>query len=170
MILRVTVNAMRRAILVGLVACGGAAAPDPVPRVVADAGIIATDAASDAVPPPDAASTVTMELPASAIAKLAGCWQSRQLAERWTFRTKGAHGLEIVREIADPSYAERARFPHDVMYDAAVGNFAFTAAGRIHAAMYVFVLQGDRLVADSYYSRVRGQYIPSGNTVTMVRC
>ena len=119
---------------------------------------------------------MTTELPASAIAKLTGCWKlsasSRQLAERWTFRAKrrARTGSRSCARSQNETYAARARIPHDLMYDPAVGNFAFAAAGRIHGAMYIFVVKGDQLVADSYYSRVPGQYAPSFNTFTLVRC
>jgi hypothetical protein len=117
-----------------------------------------------------AADPVTTDLPATAIRDLAGCWRWSSADETWTFRAKGPHGLEVVREVADRSYAERARIPRDVMYDPAVGTFAFAAAGRIHALMFMFQRKGDQLVGQSYTSHRPGSYAPTGNTLALTPC
>lgn len=92
----------------------------------------------------DAHATPTTVLPAGAIAHVKGCWQAAD--ERWTFRAKGTSGLEIIREVKepnDPDLAVRARIPRDLLYDASPPSFAFGAAGRIHALMFVFTFHQD---------------------------
>jgi len=117
-----------------------------------------------------AADPVTTALPVSAIRDLTGCWRWSSAHETWTFRAKGPHGLEIVREVTDRAYAERARLPRDVMYDPTVGTFAFTAAGRIHGLMFLFQRKGDQLVGDVYTSHTPGSYARTGDTVSLVHC
>ena len=117
-----------------------------------------------------AADPVTTELPPHALAELTGCWRWTEARETWTFRAKGAQGHEDVREVADRSYAQRARIPRDVMYDPAAGTFAFAAAGRIHALMFVFQRKGDQLVGQSYSSQRPGDYAPTGNTLALTPC
>lgn len=109
------------------------------------------------------------EIEPHAISTLTGCWQMR--GERWTFRKSGEHGLEVIRTVDDSSYAERARIPHDVLFDAKTGDFGFGAAGRIHAAMFIFRLGNASLDAWSYWKPDGTKsYAWSGNRFTLVPC
>jgi hypothetical protein len=92
------------------------------------------------------------------ISELSGCWApppvrwsgKTQSAERWTFRNKSAHGVEIVRKIPDSGYNERVRAPRDVLFSASTRSFAFGAAGQIHALMFIFKIVGDHLEAQTF--------------------
>jgi hypothetical protein len=117
----------------------------------------------------DPAATATTTLDDHAIAALAGCWKSH--GERWTFRRHGDHGLEVIRDVGDASYAERARIPRDVLFDPKANTFGFGAAGRIHAELFVFVIRGDHLEAWPYWKPDGAKgYAWSGNEWTLVAC
>lgn len=116
-----------------------------------------------------AAADPTHELDDHAISTLAGCWQTH--GETWTFRKTRAHGLEIIRELGNATYAARARLPRDVMFDPKTGDFGFGAAGRIHAALYVFRIGKTDLQAWPYWKPDQSHsYVWSGNTISIVRC
>jgi hypothetical protein len=116
-----------------------------------------------------AAADPTHDLDAHALATLTGCWQMS--GERWTFRKTGEHGLQVIREITDSTYAERARIPRDVMFDATTNNFGFPAAGRIHAALFIFKIGKTELQAWNYWKPDESKsYIWSGNTFALAPC
>lgn len=126
---------------------------------------IAATAPADADPAPP----VTTALPASAISDLAGCWRADR-NETWTFRADGDHGLAVVRELADATYADRARIPRSVLFDPAQDNFAFAAAGRIHGLMMVFRVARGTISADVYTSHDGKSYGWTGSSMTLQRC
>jgi hypothetical protein len=117
----------------------------------------------------DADPTVTATLDDHAITALAGCWTSH--GERWTFRKHGDHGLQVIRDVGDESYAERARIPRDVLFDPKASTFGFGAAGRIHAALFVFAIRSNHLDAWPYWKPDGAKgYAWSGNMWTFVAC
>ncbi len=103
-----------------------------------------------------------------------GCWRPADSDEHW-YMTRGADGtVDVVRELAAPdrdSYGPRARIPRKLMYDPAKESFGFSAAGPIHALLFVFTKAGDELRVDSYSSRVPSEgYHWTGNHFVVRKC
>jgi hypothetical protein len=160
-----------RVALVILVACDAGAREDVATKVTA------TPIARSPIPlapkppvsPPAIPSTVTNELPPRAIATLTGCWR-HDAYERWTFSPDGKHGLVVVRELGDATYADRARIPHPVNYDPKSETFGFAAAGRIHGLMMLFQIEHSTLKTSVYSSHEPGSYTSTGSNWTLKRC
>lgn len=156
---------MLRLGLVLLIACDSGARQDPAPaaptRIPAQSPI--------AKRTPTQPNNVTAIVPSPAIATLTGCWR-RDASERWTFRPDGKHGLVVVRELADATYADRARIPQQVTYDPTSETFGFGAAGRIHGLVMLFQIVHNTLETSVYTSYTPGAYAWTGNTWTLKRC
>jgi hypothetical protein len=164
---------VRRAALILLVACDAGTHDDVTTTPVATP-VVVTPVAKPAAPapkslPPTTPSTVTSELPASAITTLTGCWR-HDASETWTFRPEGKHGLVVVRELRDVLYADRARIPEPVNYDPTTQTFGFGAAGRIHGLMMLFQIEHGTLKNAVYTSHERGSYVWTSNSWTLKRC
>ena len=163
---------MRRAALILLFACDAGAHEEVATKPIA----IPIPKPAVPVPRPPAApptktlpTSVTSELPASAIATLTGCWR-HDADESWAFRPEGKHGLVVVRDLRDSFYADRARIPRPVTYDPTTATFGFGAAGRIHGLMMLFHIEHSTLKASVYSSHEPGSYVWTGNTWTLKRC
>jgi hypothetical protein len=164
-----------RLALVLLVACDAGAREDVAKKAAAPAIMPTTP--PPAPPPPlkpvvvpnPVPNPVTTEIPAQAIATLTGCWR-HDAHETWTFRKNGAHGLDVVRELGDEMYADRARIPRPVNYDPTTKTFGFGAAGRIHGLMMLFQIDHAILKTDIYSSHTPGSYGWTGNRWTLKRC
>ena len=111
----------------------------------------------------------TSKLPASAVKTLAGCWQSADKRERWTFKPEG-EGSSIVRDVADKTYQDRARIPRMVVLLPDAVTFGFDAAGRIHALRILFQIDHAALKAWFYSSHDGKSYGWTGSTATLQRC
>lgn len=114
--------------------------------------------------------SATEELPADELRALLGCWQTVDGDERWSFKQKGARGIEVVRESKYVD-ATRAREPHTLWYQASSDSCSFTGAGRIHAVAFTFQRKGAELQARSYSSRSpKERFHSTGNTLSLRRC
>jgi hypothetical protein len=121
----------------------------------------------------NASAKPTTTIEERSVAALVGCWQlaDKQLGdERWIFRKRGDHRLEVVREISDAGYADRARIPREVRFDPQDHAFSFEAAGQIHALLMVFEIGAAGLEAWSYSDRDTGKYAWTGNRFRLVTC
>jgi hypothetical protein len=130
-------------------------------------------------PPEIASSRVIREIPAPLVESLAGCWQTEEPAprqERWEFRRVDAV-IQVVRRISSanrelsPDWARRAALPTSVLYHARTSELAFATAGRIHAMMFVFRLEADR-ISGYWYSRHSPdqEYHATGGQSVLRRC
>ena len=91
--------------------------------------------------------------------------------ERWMLKPKAKRSIEVVREIDDTSYADRARLPQELDYQPSSDTYGFLAAGRIHALMFMFQRKGERLQAWSYSRHNPAEtYSWTGNTLWLDRC
>jgi hypothetical protein len=116
-------------------------------------------------------SHVTTVLSAADVTTLKGCWHVAGANDRWIFSSRGPASLQVVHEVRDSSYADRARMPHDVMFDPTTHTYAFAAAGMIHALLGVFTIRGSDLYVAFYSSHTPSSgYHWTGDSVVFERC
>jgi hypothetical protein len=90
--------------------------------------------------------------------------------ETWTFREKGGHGLEVLRDSRDTLH--RHANAAAVMYAPKTDSFAFVTAGRIHGLMMIFTFDRDhaRINASVFSKHDERGYFFTGNNLALARC
>lgn len=113
--------------------------------------------------------------PAAAFQAIVGCWQLED-SERWSIQATPG-GAEIKRTLLKMEaggavdYAARASQPSKVMFDEQQQTYAFATAGRVHALLFSFTLNDDKLDGGWAVSRAPGaKYEPQGVRVQLRRC
>jgi hypothetical protein len=143
-----------------------AGAPAPVPSGAAS--IAASAPPAEAGGEPGAA--ITVGIPDGVLQPVLGCWQLAD-RERWTIARAPGGGARVTRVPLDAQAPMPRPETSELMYDPGQPAFAFSAAGRIHALLFVFTVGPAELDGRWASSHAPGTgYAWTGNGATLARC